>query len=102
MTYEEAKHFVCEEVVGKNLIVRTMSKRKKPICGIDAIKMCVEALEKQIPKKPTYKEETSIVFGKHKAPYCPCCGDSWNFNEFGESMKYCWECGQAIDWSEEE
>lgn len=96
MTYKEAKRRL------KDHFNVHRHKDEKPHPYLDeAEKMMYEALEKQIPKKPTYKEETSIVFGKHKAPYCPCCGDSWNCNEFGESMKYCWECGQAIDWSDE-
>lgn len=55
------------------------------------------ALEKQIPKKPEVYEYAENQF----TPCCPCCGDTWNMNEYGGGMKFCWECGQAIDWSEE-
>ena len=63
----------------------------------EAFDMAIEALEKQIPKKPVY-----YIFGKEKYPKCPCCGDGWNMNEYGNGMVHCWECGQAIDWSGEE
>lgn len=56
------------------------------------------ALEKQIPKKPKLYEYTEKPF----PVCCPCCGDLWNYNEYGAGMKFCWECGQAIDWSDEE
>lgn len=56
-----------------------------------------EAKEKQIAKKPVY-----YTFGKEKYPKCPCCGDNWNLDEYGDGMVHCWECGQAIDWSEGE
>ena len=61
------------------------------------VKFIKDALEKQIPKKPLH-----YTFGKEKYPKCPFCGDNWNMNEYGSGMVYCWECGQAIDWSEGE
>lgn len=90
MTYEEAISYL------KQL-------RPIPIDGFkitaEAYDMAIKALEKQIPKKPVYKDE--LFLGKHwKAPHCPTCGDSWNGDEYGEGMKYCWECGQAILWEE--
>jgi hypothetical protein len=48
----------------------------------------MEALEKQIPKKPKNREGTTYF-------YCPHC-DSNNINE------YCGDCGQALDWSDTE
>ena len=52
----------------------------------EALNTAVEALEKQIPKKPKNREGTTYF-------YCPCC-DSNNIYE------YCGECGQALDWSD--
>lgn len=66
----------------------------------DIYDMAIEALEKQIPKKPT-----PVILGeifKDAFYTCPCCGDDWNVNEYGSAMEYCWTCGQAIDWSEVE
>lgn len=55
---------------------------------IEALDMAIAALEKQIPKKPVKLN-------------CPRC----RFNGIDNSwwvFTYCPECGQAIDWSEEE
>lgn len=55
---------------------------------LTAIHMAEEALEKQIPKKPNKLT-------------CPRCG----FNRIDNSwwvFTYCPDCGQAIDWSEED
>ena len=47
----------------------------------------IEALEKQIPKKPKYIE------GDYDMPLCPCCGMSVDENE----ENHCSVCGQALD-----
>lgn len=68
-----------------------------------AMKVAVEALEKQIPKKPL-KEVTENVFrGYSYIGYiCPACKsfitDCCEENYFN----HCDACGQAIDWSDEE
>lgn len=55
-----------------------------------------DLLEKQIPRKPNdiYREEVKhsediAIFGT-----CPCCR-----YEVQKGMKYCSDCGQALDWS---
>ncbi len=53
----------------------------------EALNMAIEALEKQIPKKPT-KTRSEIV--------CPTC------KTLVGSSPYCRYCGQAIDWSDTE
>ena len=59
---------------------------------IDALEMAINALEKQIPKKP-YKDNEN---GIYKKEYCPICHRSLFPNDH-----HC-ICGQAIDWSDEE
>jgi len=60
--------------------------RKKHIGGPDFYGLAINALEKQMPKKP-------IVTSKGEEEYsgCPVC------NEFVFD-DYCQCCGQAIDW----
>lgn len=53
--------------------------------------MAIEALEKQIPKKVIFQS------GFKGLRYCPCC----NVRFIGWGMKYCGECGQALDWSDD-
>ena len=57
-------------------------------CTREAIDMAIEALEKQIPKKP-YKDNENGVYEKE---HCPSCHRSLFPNDH-----HC-ECGQAIDW----
>ena len=50
----------------------------------------IEALEKQIPKKP----KTDDRYLMHICPWC---------NDFVKvSHNYCQNCGQKLDWSDEE
>ena len=56
-------------------------------------KTAVAALEKQIPQKP---REEIVIANTLKFRYCPAC--SVRFIQYG--MKYCGECGQALDWGE--
>ena len=68
--------------------------------GVDpwAVEIAVEAMEKQIPKIPEYKEEdrfVKIFFAVYT--YCPQCGYEINTGDM-----HCIQCGQAIDWMEEE
>lgn len=60
-----------------------------------AVEIAVEAMEKQIPRKPEYKEEdrfTKNLFAWYW--YCPQCGC-----EINTGYMHCTQCGQAIDWS---
>ena len=71
-------------------------KSNKPTTGYmmlqEAVDMAIQALEKQIPKKP-YKDNENGIYEKE---YCPICHRSLFPNDH-----HC-ICGQAIDWSNEE
>lgn len=64
------------------------------------IRMAIEALEKQIPKKPKRVDHWAL---------CPTCYDKYGFSydilvgmrglKTGEC--HCLNCGQALDWSDE-
>ena len=62
---------------------------------VEEIKIAIEALEKQIPKKPLHM---------HKNYYCPICKEDgwmlWDDAIPNDMDKYCGMCGQAIDWEE--
>ena len=55
----------------------------------EALEMEIEALEKQIPRKPI---EPEALFYK-----CPICK-----NYVGDYSVYCTVCGYKLDWSEDE
>ena len=89
MTYEEAiKHF-------KSLQKRYTKEHNGRMC--EKVNLALEALEKQIPKKPLHM---------HKNYYCPICKEDgwmlWDDAIPNDMDKYCGKCGQAIDWSDNE
>lgn len=58
---------------------------------LEAIRFAISAIEKQIPKKPDFTEDKEFAL-------CPCC----NGNGLADKQKYCDNCGQKLDWSNEE
>lgn len=56
----------------------------------EALDVAIQALEKQIAKKPDFTEDKEFAL-------CPCC----NGNGLTDKQKYCDNCGQKLDWSEE-
>ena len=67
----------------------------------EAIDMAINALEKQIPKKPTYEgdgyaPDGTFVFDEW---ICPCCEKRYEVDY--DDYDYCPNCGQKIDWSDE-
>ena len=95
MTYEEAKALFEEDLKdGK-------CSDDCPECNVR--ELAISAIEKQIPKHPKKKEET-----QYSTFYdCPCCGGylvSKIDGELccGQEYKYCYHCGQALDWSDTE
>ena len=87
MTYEEAIERI--KCILKN---NSFTKADK-----NALKLAIDALEKQIPKKPTRTR------GKYGHTECACCG--WVVESFCgdlEQYPFCPNCGQAIDWSDDE
>ena len=64
---------------------------------IEALKTAIEALEKQIPKKPV--EGNPDDFWESGNDYCPICGFAVRVEEYKD--KYCSKCGQAIDFGGE-
>ena len=70
---------------------------------LEALSVAIEALEKQIPKKPNKTVDTSWGI-KREVNVCPVCDyylSEINFIGDGEKVSYCEVCGQAIDWEEE-
>lgn len=69
----------------------------------EALVMAIKALEKQMPKKPRIIEEERQVdvdkWALFDICHCPICG---NEMEYMNEWEFCWKCGQAIDWSDEE
>ena len=56
----------------------------------EAFQMAIQALEKQIPKKPKTDDRYVMYI-------CPRCNEFIKINK-----NYCMNCGQKLDWSDEE
>lgn len=74
----------------------SIDHQKKAENQTEIMNITIEALEKQIPKKVVNFEKACDTYGD-----CPRCGESHWF-EGDDAFKYCPECGQALDLSEEE
>ena len=68
---------------------------------IKSIEIAIQALEKRIPKKPTYEGDGYAPDGTFVWDewLCPCCGKRYEVDY--DDYDYCPNCGQKIDWSDE-
>lgn len=61
----------------------------------EAFIVAIEALEKQLPKKPIEIKETyTSKIGEFRVAKCPNCG-----KEVSDRFNVCLECRQNLDWS---
>lgn len=74
---------------------------------VKARDLAIKALEKRIPKKIEIRKATNddieselrdFITVKGRICRCPSCRCCIHISE----LKYCWECGQKLDWSDEE
>ena len=87
MTYEEAVGVLTSRAIAFG---RASGKPTLECIRIEAICKTIEALEKQIPKKP------------YDTVHCPLCKIEVELQPIdAEEVTYCLHCGQAIDWSEQ-
>ena len=87
MTYKEAK-----DIINNTRIQFGRSNGKTLF--FTAVGKALEAIEKQIPKKPKGDY--------HSCPHyrCPNCGGSVKMYAHDNIHPHCAFCGQALDWSE--
>ena len=67
-----------------------------------ANEMAIRVLEKQIPKKPTYEGDGYAPDGTliYDTWICSCCDKRYEVDY--DDYDYCPNCGQKLDWSDEE
>ena len=71
---------------------------------VEARDMAINALEKQMPKKMNKEILSSNAFTQWRKYNCPICGCflySGSYLPFS-TQPYCYQCGQKLDWSDEE
>ena len=71
---------------------------------ITAIGIAIQALEKQIPKKPRKTDSYRGVLKRVYAYACPTCHNVCleKYMNERQNTTFCWDCGQKLDWSDEE
>lgn len=70
--------------------------------NVDAIKVAIEALEKQIPKQVIFEYGGyADGFPVYDVAYCPLCNCSFEDDDANWEIDYCPHCGQRLDWNEE-
>ena len=94
----------------KTIIERDLNciKQNKALpVSIEAMEIAINTLEKQIPKKIEIRKATNddieselrdFITVKGRICRCPSCRCCIHISE----LKYCWECGQKLDWSDED
>ena len=101
MTYEQAlainQNFTPEQV--RNDLERYLLRGEEPI--VKGVAMAMQALEKQIPKKPDYEGDGYDDNGEliYDTWICPCCEEHYEVDY--DNYKYCPNCGQALEWNKE-
>ena len=77
----------------------------KKTCTVIAYDMGIEALEKQIPKKPVVVDikdhEGTDIDAAFRCPKCNRVVCFYAENDIEKEYPYC-HCGQALDWSDTE
>ena len=70
---------------------------------IESVKLAIQALEKQIPKKPRKTDSYRGVLKRIYAYVCPTCGNVCleKYMNERQNTTFCWDCGQRLDWSGE-
>lgn len=93
MTPEEAINNI-EEILNSVLNYDESIDYELTSCDFDWLEIAKAAVEKQMPKKPKefeiYDECTDYSYPTALCPKCNCEVDT----------NFCYNCGQAIDWSE--
>ena len=65
----------------------------------DALELAIQALEKQIPKKPYHISPLDDNDNANvECPICHCATD-YAINVIKKG--HCWKCGRLLDWSDE-
>ena len=92
MKYDEAIGILTYQAL---VLERASGKSTLEHSRIEALNKAIEAIEKQIPKKPLHM---------HKNYQCPICKEDgwmlWDDAIPNDMDNYCGKCGQAIDWSD--
>jgi hypothetical protein len=86
-----------ERAVNRLLFIKEHELQPADKLSSAAIKMAIQALEKEIPKKPKIMDSTLV--GEKFWWYCGHCGASRHTNSKSNCCSY---CGGKVNWNEAE
>lgn len=68
----------------------------------ESLDIAIEALEKQLPKRPRENGMSDGLIKRTKYYTCQTCGNCLLTEMMNErqNTNYCWDCSQRLDWSE--
>ena len=91
------------ELIEKDLKLHSKDLSSKYKNGL---RMAIQALEKQIPKKIVRVKLRPTEWGSgFRCPECEAEQTATEFFGYGKAdnkITFCWSCGQKLDWSEED
>lgn len=97
MTYEEVKEII-ESKICYSLLECMDGNCKHNDENPCAVQMAIEVLDRQIPKKPAPAKHAIDPHGESGILWDEgCCPNCKRY--IRQPHKYCWKCGQKIDWS---
>ena len=92
---------ICHNCDHKDDYIEELEIEMEEYRKIGTVEECQSAVEMQTAKKPDYEgdgySDGHLVYDTW---ICPCCGK--HFEVDYDDYDYCPECGQHIDWSDEE
>ena len=90
---------ICHNCDHKNEYIEELEAEMEEYHAIGTPDECRAAVEKQKAKKPPVVNRPSIFV---KVPVCPNCSTPEHYQSLYGKTKYCSNCGQKLDWSDEE
>lgn len=81
--------------------ILTMIEELQQYRAIGTVEECRAAVEKQTARRPDYEgDEYADGHLVYDTWICPCCGKHYEVDY--DNYNYCPDCGQKLDWSDEE
>lgn len=92
---------ICHNCDHKDEYIEELEAEIQQYRAISTVEECRAAVEKQTAKKPDYEgdgyADGHLVYDTW---ICPCCGKHYEVDY--DNYNYCPDCGQKLDWSDEE
>lgn len=81
--------------------IRDIKLAIQPVCGGISLETAIEALEKQIPKRPKADNNGNYAEYFEEWLECPECGEAIpEYTSRDETECYCLRCGQKLSWED--